>query len=187
MASPEDVSRPLKQRIREMDSMGPRAKEAEPKSHVGLANQANGGPNDPGPGTDLISGEVAPYPKQTNWDEGSSRATRARNWKRRVREVNEQQSIPSGKGDDGKRRAEGRGWDDISDAEEGTKKRQRFEEALKGSFDYSEVETNEGHVWNALADAQEGPKRRQSFEDSHDGMYVDYDTAVADTQPRRTP
>ncbi|KAL6987833.1 hypothetical protein U1Q18_013578 [Sarracenia purpurea var. burkii] len=154
MARPKVVFRPLKQRILEVDSMNHRAKEAEPNFRVGLANPANGGPNDQGPGTDLINGEATPYPKQTHRDEGSSRTSRARNWKRRARETNEQQPIATGKGDVRKRRAEDREWDETSDAQEGTKKRQRVEEAQEGSFVYSEVEAKENQGWNV--NVQEG-------------------------------
>ncbi|KAL7000091.1 hypothetical protein U1Q18_001241 [Sarracenia purpurea var. burkii] len=123
MAKLKDDYRSLMQGNLEMDFMDPRAKEAEPITRVGLVNPANGGPTDPDPGTDPIRGEITPYPKQTHRDEGSSRASRARNWKRRAREANEPQLITTGKGDVGKRRADGHRWDEtVGEKQDGSVK-----------------------------------------------------------------
>ncbi|KAL6952229.1 hypothetical protein U1Q18_047349 [Sarracenia purpurea var. burkii] len=62
-------------------------------------------------------GELSHNLNQTNQEE-EVRVSRVRNWKRKVRESNESPILTTGKGDVGKRKAEGQIWNEVSDDQE---------------------------------------------------------------------
>ncbi|KAL6956461.1 hypothetical protein U1Q18_045040 [Sarracenia purpurea var. burkii] len=115
------------------------ARVVEPSTCLGFVSPVISGPKDPISRTDPERGEVLHHPNQTSREVGNSRASRARNWKRRARQSYEHPTTASGKDDAGKRKADDQRWNEVSDEQDGTKKRHRLEAAHEGTYVYCDT------------------------------------------------